>query len=125
MELLFIVGRILFGGYFIYNAYKHFTGVKGLAGYAKMKGIPMPEISVIGTGVLMFLGGLAVITDFKPVLGMWLLVLFMVPTTFLMHTFWKETDPQARMREEIGFTKNLAIIGALLMMIALGSMLSF
>jgi hypothetical protein len=35
----------------------------------------------------------------------------------MMHAFWKVTDPMHKMSETINFTKNLALIGALLMMV--------
>ena len=31
-----------------------------------------------------------------------------------MHQFWKETDPQAKMQEQIGFNKDLALAGGAL-----------
>jgi uncharacterized membrane protein YphA (DoxX/SURF4 family) len=51
---------------------------------------------------------------------MCLAVLMLIPTTFMMHKFWKETDMQTRMNENINFTKNLALIGALLLLISIG-----
>jgi putative oxidoreductase len=121
MATLFLIGRIIFGGYFVYNAYNHFKNQSGLTHYARMKGVPSASAGVFISGVLMLLGGLAIMFNRFPLLGMWLLVVFLIPTTFIMHAFWKEQDPQARMGEHINFMKNIALLGGLFMLIALSS----
>ncbi len=118
MDTIFLIGRIIFGGYFIYNGVNHILHHKNLAGYAKMKGVPAASFSVVFSGAIMLLGGLSILLNFRIILGFWLIVLFLVPTTFIMHAFWKEKDPSAKMNETIAFTKNAALIGACLMMIA-------
>lgn len=87
--------------------------------YARAKGLPLPGIAVFISGIFLLLGGLSLVLGFEMIIGMWLLVIFLVPTTFIMHTFWKEKDAQTRMIETIMFSKNVALIGALLMMIAM------
>jgi putative oxidoreductase len=56
MEIIFIIGRVLLGGYFIYSGFGHFKNYKNTTAYAKMKGVPMANVGVIVTGLLMFLG---------------------------------------------------------------------
>ena len=120
MTTIFLIGRVLFGGYFIYSGFNHFKNHAGLVGYAKMKGVPLASIAVYISGAMMLVGGLSVLLNRWAVPGMWLLVLFLIPTTLLMHAFWKAADPQHRMNETIQFTKNVALIGSLLIMIAIG-----
>lgn len=122
--LIFLLGRILFGGYFIYSGIGHFTGLSGLTGYARMKGVPFPKAATIVSGVLVILGGLSVLIGYKMVIGMWAIVLFLLPTTFLMHKFWTVSDPQARMADRINFTKNIGLIGALFLLISIAFLLS-
>ncbi len=43
----------------------------------------------------------------------------MLVTTFKMHQYWKVTDAGMKMGEEINFKKNLALLGALLMLLAI------
>ncbi len=119
MTIFFIVGRILFGGYFLYSGYKHLANGKSYAGYAKSKNVPMPEIAVPVTGIMLVLGGAGVILGIAPTLSIALLLIFMIPTTLMMHQFWMIKDMGMRMGEHVNFMKNLAIIGALLMMLAL------
>lgn len=117
---LFIIGRVLFGGFFLYNAYNHFKNHAGLTAYAQMKKIPMARFAVIVGGVMLLLGGLSILVNRFALLGMSLLVVFLVPTTLMMHAFWKETDSQVKMSERVAFAKNVALIGAILMMVAIG-----
>jgi uncharacterized membrane protein YphA (DoxX/SURF4 family) len=85
--------------------------------YAKSKGVPSPRVAVLVGGALLILGGLGFILDMDIQIAALALLLFLVPTTFMMHAFWKVTDPMHKMSETINFTKNLALIGALLMMV--------
>ena len=78
----------------------------------------MPKFSVAFSGLLLLIGGLSVLVDVLPVVGLVALVLFLLPVTFIMHQFWKVQDPMARMGEMINFTKNLALLGAVLMLLA-------
>ena len=111
------LGRILFGGYFAYNGFNHFKMLDMMSGYAKSKGAPMPKLSVAFSGVLLIVGGLSVLFDIFPGFGLIALALFLVPVTFIMHAFWKIQDPIAKMGEMINFTKNIALLGAVLILL--------
>ena len=43
----------------------------------------------------------------------------MLGTTFPMHNFWAVSDPQMKHAEMINFLKNMAIVGALLLLLAI------
>lgn len=116
---LFIFGRVLLGGYFIMNGVNHLKNVQGLAGYAQSKGVPMPKYSVIVTGVMLLLGGLGVLLGVYVQCSILLLTIFLLGTLVKMHRYWEVADPMSRMGEEINFKKNLALIGALLMLLAI------
>ena len=112
--LLLLLGRIVFGGFFIMSGINHFTNAGMMSGYASSKGVPAAYLSVFGTGVMLVLGGLSVLLGLFPILGLLLLILFLVPTSLLMHNFWTIEDPQARAADQINFLKNLALTGAAL-----------
>ena len=118
MPTLFLIGRLIFGGYFLMNAWNHFKHADGLAGYAESKGISGGKPAVFLTGVMLLLGGLGVVFGIAPEASLALLILFLVGVSFKMHAFWKETDPNARMMDRIQFMKNMALVGALLMLYA-------
>ena len=119
MIYLFLLGRILVGGYFIMSGYNHFKNRGMLSGYAESKGVPMASFSVWLSGAMMLLGGLGVLLGVYVTYSIYLLVIFLLVAALKMHQFWKISDPGARMTEEINFKKNLALAGALLMLLAI------
>lgn len=50
MKPVFLIGRILFGGFFLYNGINHFKNRNMLAQYAGAKNVPMPEAAVMASG---------------------------------------------------------------------------
>lgn len=116
-ELLHLVGRVIFGAYFVYSGYQHFKNHKGYTSYAASKKVPMPALGVFVSGVFIFLGGLGVIFDVRMTLSLVLIALFLVPVTVFMHNFWADTDPSTKMNNKIGFLKNAALFGAALMLL--------
>ena len=114
-NILFLIGRIIVGGYFMMAAFNHFTHTGMMAGYAHSKGTPAPQLAVMGTGVLLLLGGASFLLGYHPTIGTVLLVLFLLGVTFKIHNFWTISDPMARMNEQVHFGKNVAMIGFLLM----------
>lgn len=114
-NVAFLIGRILIGLFFLMAGFNHFARLNMMAAYAKMKHVPAPSVGVAGGGVLMILGGLSMLLGFHPTIGVILLLIFLLPTTFMMHNFWAVQDPQAKLTEMIMFQKNFAIMGLLLM----------
>jgi putative oxidoreductase len=112
MRSLFLIGRALFGGFFIYNGLNHLKHSAVMEGYAASKGVRAPAAAVNGTAALLLAGGVSVVAGVKPRQGLAALVAFLAPTTLQMHRFWEQEDPQQRMGEMVNFTKNVALIGA-------------
>ena len=119
MDYLFILGRVILGGYFIKNAYNHFKNTAMLSGYTASKGVPMPKLAVLVTGAMLLLGGLGILLGIYINLAVAILVLFLLGTLMKMHVYWKVEDPMARMGEHVNFYKNLALIGALLLLLSI------
>src|SRR3989344_133844 len=115
MDILFLLGRIVVGGYFIYNAINHFTNTEMLTGYAASRRLPSPRLGTIVGGIFILLGGLGVLLGAYTTLAIALLIIFLVATAFGIHHFWTDADPMQKMGEKTNFFKNLALAGALLM----------
>ena len=109
---MLLAGRLIVGGYFLYNGINHFRNREMLAGYAKSKEVPAPDVAVIGTGALATLGGLSVLTGYKPKLGASMLSTFLLGISPQMHDFWNIEDPAQQAPELINFSKNMALVGA-------------
>jgi len=114
MRALFVLGRTIFGGFFIYNGLNHFLQQQSMRRYASSKGVPAAGAAVPATGALLVAGGLSVLAGLKPREGLAAIVGFLIPVTLEMHRFWDEPDPNKRMVETVNFSKNLALIGAAL-----------
>jgi putative oxidoreductase len=119
MDVLVLIGRILFVGIFLTSAMGHFAQTTAMAGYAQSRGVPAARAAVLVGGLLLLLGGVSVLLGLWADLGALLLVVFLVPTAILMHGFWRDTDPQARRMEQVQFFKDLGLAGAALMLFAL------
>lgn len=116
MITVIFLGRIIFGAYFIDAGIYHFRNTKSLTGYAKSKGVPSPELAVILSGAMFIIGGAGIFLNVLKSQSALLIVLALVPITFQIHSFWKGGDAAVKMNEKLAFMKNLALIGALLMM---------
>jgi putative oxidoreductase len=119
MDSAFLIGRIIFGGYWLMAALNHFKNLNHMSGYAKAKGTPLPNLAVAGTGVILSAGGLSMLLGVYPVVGIALLIVFLLGVSVQMHSFWKVDDAQMKQIDIINFTKNMALIGALLMFLLL------
>jgi putative oxidoreductase len=117
--ILFLAGRLLFGGLFVYNGVNHFRNYVAVRGYCVYKHIPMPGASTIVSGVWLLVAGSSVVVGFRPEFGLGLIALFLLVVTPLIHDFWNITDPGQRLGEMINFTKNAALMGATFMMLLL------
>lgn len=115
MPWMHLTGRILFAMIFIGSGMNHLTKLDDMAGYAASKGVPAPKMGTLVSGLVMLAGGLMIATGWHRFIGAGMIALLMVPTSFMMHAFWKETDPMAKMNEMTHFLKNMAIIGGALM----------
>jgi putative oxidoreductase len=114
MDVILLIGRILFGSLFLTAAAGHLTQTKALAGYATSRGVPLATPATLVTGVQILLGGLSVILGVWADLGALLLAAFLLPTAVLMHGFWRETDPTTKQMEMTHFQKDVALAGAAL-----------
>ena len=81
--------------------------------------IPNSHFLLILAMTLEGLGGLLVLFGVKPRFGAFLLLLFIIPTTILMHAFWM-VSPSEKELQMIMFLKNISIMGGLLILLASG-----
>jgi putative oxidoreductase len=119
-DILFLIGRLLFGGLFLLNGINHFTGRAGMVGYAQFKGVPAPNLLIPLSGLWLVISGLSIMAGFRPDIGLIMAAVFLAGVTPVMHNFWAATDPNARMGDYINFQKNMALLGAALMLLSLG-----
>jgi putative oxidoreductase len=119
MDVVALIGRILFVALFLGSGVGHLTQTEAMAGYAASRGVPSAKLATLGSGVLIIVGALMVLLGVWMDLGALLLVVFLIPTAVLMHPFWKETDPMTKQNEMIAFQKDISLAGAALVILAL------
>ena len=99
------------------NGINHFMKLGMMSGYAKSKGVPAAKIAVVLSGIMLILGSLGILFWIYLDIAIILLVIFLFFISFWMHNFWAIADPQQKMSEMVNFTKNMALIGALLIIL--------
>jgi len=115
MDVVFLVGRILFALVFVFSgATIHLLQRKQGIQYAKMYGVPLAEVGVPLTGIMAVLGGLSVAVGLWGDLGALLIAAFLALITPLMHAFWREEDAMQKQLQMVNFVKNTALLGGAL-----------
>ena len=114
-----VLGRFLFALIFLMAGANHFN--KLTIGYAASQGVPLASIAVPLSGVLAIAGGLSILLGYRAKLGAWLIVLFLVPVSFMMHKFWTVSDPMMAQLQMILFMKNVSMLGGALLISQFGT----
>ncbi len=114
-----VLGRLLFTAIFLMSGLEHFS--KQTIGYAAAQGVPLASIAVPLSGVLALAGGLSILLGYRARLGAWLIILFLVPVTLMMHNFWAVKDPMMAQMQMIMFMKNVSMLGGALLITQFGA----
>jgi len=119
MKYALLAGRQLFSVIFIIASAGHFSPRTIEA--AAAHGVPLPGLLVPISGIIAFVGGLSVLFGFQTRLGAWLLVIFLIPVTVMMHNFWSLSDPMTLQIEKAMFLKNVTMLGGALLISYFGA----
>jgi uncharacterized membrane protein YphA (DoxX/SURF4 family) len=119
MDVILIVGRILFALIFINSGFAHFAQREAMTGYAQFKRVPAAKLAVPLTGLMILLGGISIVLGLWMDLGALLLAIFLIFSAFMMHNFWRVDDATQKMNETIAFFKNPSMAGAALIILAI------
>lgn len=107
-----VVARVLMGFIFVMAGINKITGFDGTAQYMAGAGLPMVNILLVLTIIIELGGGLMVVLGYRAREAALVIFLFLIPVTLVFHPF--ATDG-------ISFMKNMAIMGGMLMVAAMGS----
>ncbi len=114
-----VLGRFFFALIFLMAGANHFS--KQTIGYAVSAGVPWASMAVPLSGVLAIAGGLSILLGYRAKLGAWLIVLFLIPVTLMMHKFWLVQDAMMAQIQMILFMKNVAMLGGALLISQFGA----
>lgn len=115
-----LVGRVLFGAFIAFQGLNHFLNADAMTGYAQSKGLPAARAGVLLSGGTLLFGGLGIILGVFPALAAGAVVVFLLLATPLMHNFWAVPEEQQQ-SEMTDFIKNVELLGAALVFLALSS----
>lgn len=111
MQVPFLLGRVIYGGFFLYSGINHFKEFDKMSKYTASKNVPFPDLVVGLSGALLIFGGASILLGVKPKYGTASLLAFLAGASPAMHDFWNVADPQQRQNDMIHFMKNLALSG--------------
>lgn len=116
-----LAGRVMFTLIFFASGITHFTDI---GSYVDLMhpAIPWRTFWVLVSGVVELAGAAMILTDRRPRLGAWLIVLFLVPVTITVHGVLMVTAPDETMRriQLSFFLKGVTMTGAALIFTQLG-----
>jgi len=113
-NLAALAGRILIALIFFMSGADKVMHYTGTLGYMTKAGLPFPEVLLFASVIIEIGCGLAIVVGWKTRPAALLLFLWMIPVTWIFH------NPSGGQDQLIHFMKNLAIMGGMLMLVALG-----
>lgn len=118
-DVIVMIGRIFFALLWVGAGFAHFKNLEAMTGYAKFKKLPAAKLGVLGSGLTFLIGGILI------VLGVWidlaalLIAITVILAALIFHQFWKESDANTKMQEQMAFNKDIALGGAALILFVL------
>ena len=72
-------------------------------------------------GVIILLGGTSILLGYRAKVGAWLIALFLVLITPIMHKFWGLTNPMMAQVQMAMFLKNVSMLGGAMLIAQFGA----
>ena len=103
-----LIGRVFLAAIFLNSGVNHILGFAGTNAMMTQRGLPLAPL-LLGSSIFCLLaGGLSVLLGFKVRWGAILLIIFLIPASFVFH------NPVADPSEINNFLKNIGLIGGIL-----------
>ncbi len=118
-DFILLVARLCFGIAFLWSAVDKIINWRGATSYMEMKQIPKISLVLPLSIAIQMIGGISILLGFYAKIGALLLILYTIGTGLKMHDFWTMSG-DARATEKTLLLKDVAILGGLLVILALG-----
>ena len=116
-----LLGRLLIAFIFLFEAYDSIYYFKQTKETMASYGLTWnQDLMLYGAIFLLVVGGLLVLIGYRSSFGAILLLMYWIPTTFIVYSFWNDPEDIRRVNSQ-HFMKNLAILGGLLIVLVNGS----
>lgn len=119
-NFLALAARVLMAFLFLPAGLGKLTGFSGTVQYIASVGLPLPQVAAAIALVVEIAGGLALIAGYRTRVVAAVLAAFTLVASVLFHAYWAVPADQ-QMITELLFTKNVAVIGGLLALVAWGA----
>lgn len=116
-----LLARFLFTSLFFLSGVTHFTNIPYYVSLMP-EAVPFPVELTLVSGVIELLGAAMILFNWRPRLGGWLLISFLVPVTLVVHGYElaTQTDPVLWALQQAHFLKGFALTGAALLITQIG-----
>jgi putative oxidoreductase len=115
-----LIGRVLLVFLFVYSGFNKISGFEGTEAAIASKNVPLPAIATAIAIIIECIGGAMIAFGWKARWAAIVVAVFTLVATILFHNFWAMTDAAAIKTNQLMFLKNIAVIGGLLLVFALG-----
>lgn len=113
-DVVDLIGRILLSFIFIFEAVDTILYFNKTKSQMSEYGLNFQQdILLFGAIFLLLTGGTLLLIGYRIGLGAIFLMMYWIPVTFIVHSFWNDPLPDRRI-ESILFMKNMAILGGLM-----------
>lgn len=120
-DIIDLIARVLLAFIFLYEAYDSIFYYKSTKAMMTAYGLTWrQDLLLFGAIFGLILGGTLILIGYRSGLGAILVLLYWIPVTFIVHSFWND-PPDVKRLEAIHFMKNLAITGGVMMLWVNGS----
>ena len=111
-----LTARIFIAIMFYYEAFDSFLYFDDTKRTMSIYGLTWKQNFLLGSVIVfLIIGATLVLMGYYSRFGAFLLLVYLVPTTFIVYSFWND-PPDIQRVQMINFMKNLAIIGGLLLL---------
>lgn len=114
-----LIGRVLLSLIFILSSFNKMMNFSTTAEEMTSEGVPASGLILVIATAMELVGGLMVLLGWKGRVGAVVLLLFLIPVTFVYHDFWTY-EGQERQMQMINFIKNMSIMGGLTFLLGMG-----
>lgn len=111
MDVVFLLIRLIFGGYFAWHGTRHLdTYSRGARiAEARRRNVPLPLFAVPAYGLMLTVGGVSVATGVFPAPGIAVLVTALILSAFLSHAWWRHRPRHGRAEVRRRFWHNVTL----------------
>ncbi len=118
-DLTALVGRVLLAFMFVYAGFGKIGGFEHTAAAIAGKNLPLPPVATAIAIAVELIGGLMLVVGWKARWAALAIAIFTFFASIFFHNFWTMAEQAARVNQ-LMFLKNMAVIGGLLIVVALG-----